>query len=364
MNTKTIYIDGWFLQPPLRGVGKYIKNLLTYLEIKNSSLKYILLVPRNDLELSFLPEHISIEIINCKYSLFWYEFYIPRHLNRIKDPYIFFPSGVCSLIYNPSSKNIFSTIHDVSALMSFKYSPINFQFRSTFGRLYRIFSFYKIINNSITIFTVSKTSKYGIEKFLPKRKNNYPEIKVVYNASEIKSLKSYSKSKSFLCITGENNQKNSNCIINSLDYFDNSSLKGWKIYLIGLKQNKKIQHPSGVKIIYQKYLEFNEILKLYQKAYCLLFPSLFESFGIPLVDAMKAECHIIASNQGSPHEICGDNGLYFNPNSSYQLFKKIDEIISNYPHPPVINTKNVALNQTWLNASKTVFGIIEAKVLN
>ena len=225
MHNKTIYIDGWFLQPPLRGVGKYIKNLLTHLEIKNNSLKYILLVPRNDLELSYLPENLSIEIINCKYSLFWYEFYIPRLLNKIKDPYIFFPSGICSLIYNPSKKNIFSTIHDVSALMSFKYSPINLQFRSIFGRLYRVFSFYKIINNSIIIFTVSKTSKYGIEKFLPKRKNNYPEIKVVYNASELKSLKSYSKSKSFLCITGENNQKNSNCIINSLDYFDNSSLK-------------------------------------------------------------------------------------------------------------------------------------------
>ena len=134
--------------------------------------------------------------------------------------------------------------------------------------------------------------------------------------------------------------------------------------MIGLKQNKKIHHPSGVKIIYQKYLEFNEILKLYQKAYCLLFPSLFESFGIPLVDAMKAECHIIASNQGAPQEICGDNGLYFNPNSSYQLFKKIDEVTSKYPYPPVINTKNLALNQTWLNASKTIFGTIEAKVLN
>ena len=364
MNTKIIYIDGWFLQPPLRGIGKYIKNLLTYLEIKNKSLKYILLVPTNDLELSYLPEHISIEIINCKYSLFWYEFYIPRLLNRIEDPYIFFPSGICSLIYNPSEKNVISTIHDVSALMSFKYSPLNFQLRSFFGRLYRIFSFYKIINNSIIIFTVSKTSKYGIEKFLPKRKNNYPEIKVVYNASEIKSLKSYSKSKCFLCITGENNQKNSNCIVNSLDYFDNSSLKGWKIYLIGLKQNKIIHHPSGAKLIYKKYLEFNEILKLYQKAYCLLFPSFFESFGIPLVDAMKAKCHIIASDQGSPHEICGDNGIYFNPNVSYQLFKKIDEIKSNYPYPPVINNKNEALNQTWQNASETVFRIIEAKVLN
>ena len=60
MHTKTIYIDGWFLQPPLRGVGKYIKNLLTYLEIKNNSLKYILLVPRNDIDLSYLPKHISI----------------------------------------------------------------------------------------------------------------------------------------------------------------------------------------------------------------------------------------------------------------------------------------------------------------
>ena len=33
-------------------------------------------------------------------------------------------------------------------------------------------------------------------------------------------------------------------------------------------------------------------------------------------------------------------------------------------YPPVINTKNVALNQTWLDASKTIFSIIEERVLN
>ena len=364
MKTKIVYIDGWFLQPPLRGVGTYIKNLLTNLEINGNSLKYILLVPRNDLELSYLPEHISIQIINCRYCFVWYELFIPRLLKRMKDPYIFFPSGICSLIYNSSKRNIFSTIHDVSAFMSFKNSPINFQLRALFGRIYRIFSFYKIISNSKIIFTVSKTAKSGIEKFLPKCKKYCPEIKVIYNASQIKTLKSYPKSKSFLCITGENKQKNSNCILNSLDYFDDSSLEGWKIYLIGLKTNKTLKHPSGVKLIYRKYLNFNQILKLYEKAYCLLFPSLFESFGIPLVDAMKAKCHIIASDKGSPNEICGNNAIYFDPSSSYQFYEKIYEIVFKYPSPPSINSNNKALNQTWYKCSKTIFDIIEDEILN
>ena len=43
-------------------IAEYIKNLLTNLEIKNNTLKYILLVPRNDLDLSDLPENISIEV--------------------------------------------------------------------------------------------------------------------------------------------------------------------------------------------------------------------------------------------------------------------------------------------------------------
>ena len=45
-------------------------------------------------------------------------------------------------------------------------------------------------------------------------------LSISRESDKLKSLKSYSKSKIFLCITGENNQKNSNCIINSLDYFD------------------------------------------------------------------------------------------------------------------------------------------------
>ena len=79
MNNKTIYIDGWFLQPPLRGVGKYIKNLLTYLENKNNTLNYILLIPRKDLELSYLPENISIEIYSYNKSLD----YLTKYLDNI-----------------------------------------------------------------------------------------------------------------------------------------------------------------------------------------------------------------------------------------------------------------------------------------
>ena len=104
MKNKIVYIDGWFLQPPLRGVGNYIKNLLTNLEINRNSVKYILLVPRDDLDLSYMPEYISIQIINCRYSLVWYEFFIPSFLNKMRDSYIFFPSGICSLSYNSSKK--------------------------------------------------------------------------------------------------------------------------------------------------------------------------------------------------------------------------------------------------------------------
>ena len=130
------------------------------------------------------------------------------------------------------------------------------------------------------------------------------------------------------------------------------------------KKNKTLKHPSGVKLIYRKYLNFNQILKLYEKAYCLLFPSLFESFGIPLVDAMKAKCHIIASDKGSPNEICGNNAIYFDPSSSYQFYEKIYEIVFKYPSPPSINSNNKALNQTWYKCSKTIFDIIEDEILN
>jgi glycosyltransferase involved in cell wall biosynthesis len=72
-----------------------------------------------------------------------------------------------------------------------------------------------------------------------------------------------------------------------------------------LKLSRKV-HVLG-------YLEYSEIPLIYQNAYALIFPSLYEGFGLPVIEAMYAGCPVICSNDTSLPEIAGKAAIYFNP---------------------------------------------------
>jgi glycosyltransferase involved in cell wall biosynthesis len=55
----------------------------------------------------------------------------------------------------------------------------------------------------------------------------------------------------------------------------------------------------------------SELRALYESAFCLLFPSRYEGFGLPPVEAMACGCPVLASCGGAVEEICGDGALYF-----------------------------------------------------
>jgi len=364
MKKKIVYIDGWFLKPPLRGVGKYIQNIITSIPRTQNEIEYVLLIPSADIVIKSLPSFLKINLIPCKFILIWYEFIVPKTLRK-DNSYIFFPSGICGITNTIPKKKVFSTIHDISALLPFNLSPMSFKLRQILGRLYRYLSFYILIRKSNIIFTVSETAKRDIKNLLSKKNINVPFIMAVNNASEINISKINKKNKNFICITGDSRQKNYKIIINALDYIDESVLKDWKIFLIGLNENKSIFHPSGAEIKIKKYLNSYEIKKLMMKSYCLIFPSLYESFGIPLVDAMRTGCYIVASNQGATKEICCENALYFNPNSAKDLSINILKVISKYPIQPLINKDNLAFQQTWEKTSKEIFDkIVKMIIMN
>jgi glycosyltransferase involved in cell wall biosynthesis len=60
-------------------------------------------------------------------------------------------------------------------------------------------------------------------------------------------------------------------------------------------------------------LSDEEILALYRNAVALVFPSLYEGFGIPPLEAMTLGCPVLASRIPPIEEVCGDSALYFDP---------------------------------------------------
>ena len=71
------------------------------------------------------------------------------------------------------------------------------------------------------------------------------------------------------------------------------------------------------------------LLELYKKAILFVFPSLYEGFGIPILEAFSAGCPVACSNTSSLPEVAGDAAIFFNPFDEESISSSIDNLISN-----------------------------------
>lgn len=83
------------------------------------------------------------------------------------------------------------------------------------------------------------------------------------------------------------------------------------------------------KQVIQRYFKEEELGHYYQNAKCFVFPSLYEGFGIPVLESMACGCPIILSEHGSFPEVAGDAGIYFDSDSEENLREKIQMLLSN-----------------------------------
>lgn len=100
--------------------------------------------------------------------------------------------------------------------------------------------------------------------------------------------------------------------------------KEYKILCIGGERDKLIQYWTQDENIIRifKFINFvpdDELTVLYNNAIALIYPSLYEGFGLPILEAMTHECPVICSNTSSLPEVGGDAALYFDPESVESL---------------------------------------------
>jgi glycosyltransferase involved in cell wall biosynthesis len=86
-------------------------------------------------------------------------------------------------------------------------------------------------------------------------------------------------------------------------------------------------HSARLKLI--GHVDDDELRGLYEGAAAFLFPSRYEGFGIPPLEAMAAGCPVIASNAAAIPEVCGAAALYFNPDDADELARRIEQLLSN-----------------------------------
>lgn len=82
-------------------------------------------------------------------------------------------------------------------------------------------------------------------------------------------------------------------------------------------------------VVFTDYVPDSQLKILYSEAFLYVFPSLYEGFGLPPLEAMANSCPVLSSNQASLPEILNDAAIYFNPKDKDSFLDKFEEILSN-----------------------------------
>jgi glycosyltransferase involved in cell wall biosynthesis len=113
------------------------------------------------------------------------------------------------------------------------------------------------------------------------------------------------------------------------------------------------------------YITDEELKALYQHATAFIFPSIYEGFGLPPLEAMTCGCPVICSRIASLEEVCGDAVLYFDPINIKEIKNQINDLILN---PALLSSlKQRGVNQvkqyTWHEAARNLMKILISKGL-
>ena len=97
---------------------------------------------------------------------------------------------------------------------------------------------------------------------------------------------------------------------------------------VGWKSEELVPRLHGRDVHHLDYLSPNELASVYRNAEIFVFPSIYEGFGFPLLEAMAYDVPSIAARSSSLPEIGGDAALYFDPTSPRELERAIEQLLS------------------------------------
>jgi glycosyltransferase involved in cell wall biosynthesis len=172
-----------------------------------------------------------------------------------------------------------------------------------------------ILKNTVKILTISENSKNSIMNYykIPKEK-----IHVIYcGMSEyfINQKINCTKQNYILYVGRLSPAKNIEGLIKSFDLLINKYKLDLRLKLTGKNGNLnyKINNATRRKIDFVGNVSDIELFDLYKNASLFVFPSFYEGFGLPPLEAMASGCPVVVSNRGSLPEICGDAAYYIDP---------------------------------------------------
>ena len=334
-----IIINARFLTQRITGVQRYAIEMSRALKKLDPSIRFV--APQNIMHHDIAKE-LDVELVGRLTGHAWEQIELPHYLKRSGLPLLLSLATTAPLRY----KRKIVTLHDLS-IWHFP-QAVSWKFRL----LYR-FLLPRVVASSLHVTTVSNFCKNDIaEKF----DTSPGRLSVIYNASSFSGQKTGDERddrRVLIAVGSLQPYKNIAGLLEAFRLFKESGATGYVLKLVGgidrnvFKDNSLVQMIDAADDIEMTgYVSDEDLLALYGTATAFVFPSLFEGFGLPPLEAMACGCPVIASNAASIPEVCGDAAVYFDPEDANEMAQRMAEVVAN----PALRSKMSAAG--YVNAAR------------
>ncbi len=324
------------------GIRTYLFNILKEIGKLPAGDEFII-YHRNNFNPELIPPDFSnYTLKKIRSPFFWTQLRFAAEVWKDAPDALWMPLHNIPLLRRKSLKTTV-TVHD----LAFKYFPRHF----TGSDLKKLNFLTDIaIRHSDKIIAVSHSTKNDILKFYPQIKEG--KIKVIHHGFDPELFQKEipkEESEKFLksCQLQATNyilhvgtlqpRKNLEILMDAFEKIkSDSGYAGLKLVLAGGKGwlwdgiiKKAENSPHKKDIILTGTVLFKELTILYRHASIFAFPSLYEGFGLPILEAFASQIPVVCAHNSSLPEVAGDAALYFENNNAQDLAQKIQQVLEN-----------------------------------
>lgn len=347
-----------------------IKNLQ---EIDQENQYYVFVKPDEDDEV--LKDTSNFKIIKLEGGSYpqWEQFALPKAAKKYGCEVLHCTSNTAPLFLDIP---LITTLHDIiymesSYLKILKSSATTYQ---KFGNVYRKMVVPKVVKNSKKIITVSHFEKNRIGEFFEMNSDNRLEavyngvsthFKVVTDTLELKRVKDlYNLPEKYFFFLGNTDpKKNTKGTLKAFSDFLKQTQLDYKLVMLDYDRSEleKLLDEIGDKelinkIILTGYVINTDLPAIYSQSKIFLYPSLRESFGIPMLEAMGCGVPVITSNTSSMPEVAEDAAHIIDPFKPEEITQGIIKILENKEYANMLIEKGLNRSKefSWKNMAKQV----------
>jgi glycosyltransferase involved in cell wall biosynthesis len=355
-NQKKVFrvgIDARFFGLENKGLGRYTNELIEGLDkilpadsSAEKNIEYFIFLKKDKID-KYHPQSKRIRKVPADFR--WYswseQIRFPLLLNKHNLDLVHFPHFNVPFLYR---RKFVVTIHD---LILFHYPTLKNTTLSKIKYLIKLTAYHFLIrqigHRASKIIAISAFTKKDLVKTLkvPAKKivvvsegaefgGNKAEKRKKKRCDDI--LKKYGIIKPYLLYVGNAYpHKNLERLLLAFQSIQRNLPKDYQLVLVGKKDyfyqrlKKFIRERKIKRVVITDYISDKELTCVYEQGRLFVFPSLYEGFGLPPLEALLKGLPVISSDKSSLPEILGDKVIYFNPERTKEIERALSKVLQN-----------------------------------